>query len=416
MSALAVIATSTLTGVIGAAAMYVPARLALRDARTYRDEADRTFTAAESLADEVERTRNLPWHYAAIEAAPEPEPAEHEGEVLHVEHATGELPAPSHIDALIAASSLGTPDAVQLRDSVNDEVARRIVERSKEFGEWLEDANAAAEEHVAEWLDVPAGLAKLKQRVAETGRACCDDHGNEPCDPHAGFVLPCCGDCPDWPLFLALDPPAGADEVGLAQALSDEPEHDDEHKPTCPDLYYCPTVDEVESGCHGGFDVCCYAPELHRPMTEAELDDPAWNKLIPPADDTDRPGLWLVLLAIPVALWDRAREWWRSLWAARRERHMVGSGEQATDGDPFAELLAHVEGDRTSEAEELALLDEQWRTAVAAARAESVPRHASAEVAQDKGYRGSRWAQDVQHTGTFPIVVIPEQRDGGDDL
>lgn len=201
-----------------------------------------------------------------------------------------------------------------------------------------------------------------------------------------------------------------ADEVGLVQALDDETEH----RPTCPDLFYCPTVDEVESGCHGGFDVCCYAPELHRPMTEAELDDPAWNKLIPPADDTDRPGLHLVLLAVPVALWDRLCEWWQSLWAARRERHMVGSGEQATDGDPFAELLAHVEHDRTSEAEELALLDEQWRTAVAAARAESAPRHASDEVAQDKGYRGSRWAAGIEHTGLHPIVV-PAPRSGDAD-
>jgi hypothetical protein len=28
-------------------------------------------------------------------------------------------------------------------------------------------------------------------------------------------------------------------------------------------LYYCPTAGEVESSCHGGFDVCCSAPEQH---------------------------------------------------------------------------------------------------------------------------------------------------------
>lgn len=195
------------------------------------------------------------------------------GEVLHVEHATGEhqLPALSHVDELIAASSLGTPDAVQLRESVDDEVARRIVERSKEFGVWLADANAAAEDHVAERLDVPAELAKLKQRAAEADRACCDGHNVEPCDPHAGYVLPCCGDCPDWPRFIAL---------------SDEPEHDDEDAP---------------------------------------------------ADDTDRPGLHLVLLAVPVALWDRAREWWRSLWAKPepyRGRHWV-AGTQHTGQYPI---------------------------------------------------------------------------------
>ncbi|MES9522424.1 hypothetical protein [Streptomyces capoamus] len=29
-------------------------------------------------------------------------------------------------------------------------------------------------------------------------------------------------------------------------------------------VYYCPTVGEVESDCHGGFDVCCSRPDLHR--------------------------------------------------------------------------------------------------------------------------------------------------------
>ncbi len=213
MSTLAVIATSTLTGVIGAAAMYVPARLALRDARTYRDEADRTFNAAESLADEVERTRNLPWHYA-IEAAPEDKPVI--GEVLHVEpHETGEHP------------------------------------------------------------------------VVES-----------------------------------------------------------EHKPTCPDLYYCPTVDEVESGCHGGFAVCCYAPEMHVPIPDERDDDEVgeeqpgesdWSWLRFVGATLLFPFAWLVFRLSQLA------EWFRSLGATRRERHMVGSGEQATDGDPFAELLAHVE-------------------------------------------------------------------------
>lgn len=290
MSTLAVIATSTLTGVIGAAAMYVPARLALRDARTYRDEADRTFGAAESLADEVERTRNLPWHYAAIEAAPEDKPVI--GEVLHVEpHETGEHP---------------------------------VV----------------------------------------------------------------------------------------------EPES--EHKPNCPDLFYCPTVGGVESGCHGGFDVCCSAPELHLPVTEeafnagvaalaeevglaqALSDQPEHDDDDAPADDTDRPGLYLVLLAIPVALWDRLREWWQSLWAARRERHMVGSGEQATDGDPFAELLAHVED---GDVEERQVEIEAW--------VQRTGRHGSDVHAVDTGYRGRRWEPGIEHTGVFPVVV-PAQREAAE--
>ncbi|WP_371634455.1 hypothetical protein OG693_39385 (plasmid) [Streptomyces sp. NBC_01259] len=31
-------------------------------------------------------------------------------------------------------------------------------------------------------------------------------------------------------------------------------------------VYYCPTVGETESDCHGGFDVCCESPELHQPF------------------------------------------------------------------------------------------------------------------------------------------------------
>lgn len=32
---------------------------------------------------------------------------------------------------------------------------------------------------------------------------------------------------------------------------------------TCDPMYWCPTVGEFESSCHGGFDVCCDHPELH---------------------------------------------------------------------------------------------------------------------------------------------------------
>lgn len=37
------------------------------------------------------------------------------------------------------------------------------------------------------------------------------------------------------------------------------------------DLYFCPTAGEVESASHGGFDVCCSRPDLHRAPTRAEL-------------------------------------------------------------------------------------------------------------------------------------------------
>lgn len=32
----------------------------------------------------------------------------------------------------------------------------------------------------------------------------------------------------------------------------------------CKPVYWCPTQGEYESPCHGGFDVCCRRPELHR--------------------------------------------------------------------------------------------------------------------------------------------------------
>lgn len=43
-----------------------------------------------------------------------------------------------------------------------------------------------------------------------------------------------------------------------------EPEAPEEHvcKPGAT-LYYCPEAGEVESDCHGGFDVCCSSPERH---------------------------------------------------------------------------------------------------------------------------------------------------------
>jgi len=34
-------------------------------------------------------------------------------------------------------------------------------------------------------------------------------------------------------------------------------------------VYYCPTAEELESACHGGFDVCCGQPDLHEPLVAA---------------------------------------------------------------------------------------------------------------------------------------------------
>ncbi|MFB6955490.1 hypothetical protein ACFCYB_00280 [Streptomyces sp. NPDC056309] len=52
-----------------------------------------------------------------------------------------------------------------------------------------------------------------------------------------------------------------------AATQATEPVDVDEHvcKPGAR-LYYCPAGGEVESDCHGGFDVCCARPDLHQPL------------------------------------------------------------------------------------------------------------------------------------------------------
>lgn len=66
-------------------------------------------------------------------------------------------------------------------------------------------------------------------------------------------------------LGASLLPEEGARKRALAAMKKDpEPEAPEEHvcKPGAT-LYYCPTAGEVESDCHGGFDVCCSHPEQH---------------------------------------------------------------------------------------------------------------------------------------------------------
>jgi hypothetical protein len=73
--------------------------------------------------------------------------------------------------------------------------------------------------------------------------------------------------------------------------------------------YFCPAAGEVESACHGGFDVCCSRPELHEPIEMCDCghplfehnvygceDDCACEKLpprkaVPPSQPERRPPL-----------------------------------------------------------------------------------------------------------------------------
>ncbi|MEU3903280.1 hypothetical protein AB0F20_05625 [Streptomyces goshikiensis] len=56
----------------------------------------------------------------------------------------------------------------------------------------------------------------------------------------------------------------------------------------CASLYYCPASGRTESDCHGGFDVCCDRPDLHRLATTAEIlghaDDGKWHDV---SDNTE---------------------------------------------------------------------------------------------------------------------------------
>lgn len=52
--------------------------------------------------------------------------------------------------------------------------------------------------------------------------------------------------------------------------MTDQPEHDDHACKPDARLYFCPTAGEVESDCHGGFDVCCGRADLHLPIADAD--------------------------------------------------------------------------------------------------------------------------------------------------
>lgn len=104
----------------------------------------------------------------------------------------------SPVRRLIDRSPPGTPDAVQLRDSVSDDTAQRIVARA-------------------------AALGVLS---------------------HA---------------FTGL-----ADGIRIMER--DDDIREAIHNATPCEMWFCPTSGETECGVHGGFDVCCNRPDLHRPV------------------------------------------------------------------------------------------------------------------------------------------------------
>lgn len=79
-------------------------------------------------------------------------------------------PTRNELTELIERSSLGTPGAVAMRARTDDDTATRIVARSKEFGEWLAEANAAAEDEVADRVNTAAELRKFNERAGRVAQ------------------------------------------------------------------------------------------------------------------------------------------------------------------------------------------------------------------------------------------------------
>lgn len=113
-----------------------------------------------------------------------------------------------------------------------------------------------------------------------------------------------------------------------------------------------------------------------------------------PSDDTERPYLWL-LIAAGLAAGARA-------WLADRCRAVArGVGY-------VAEFVAYLfKSEAKREAEFAETFEEATRLELEAWQAANPPTN-------PQPYRGKHWVSDVQHTGAWPVVNVPAQRDGGD--
>lgn len=307
---------------VGMAAMYIPARLARYDAAVYNALAEDRLTKVEARDAAFEETRNRPWYWSTDPAAPaiEAAPAEHEGEVLHVEHPTQEM---------------------------------RLVD----------------------------GLARLADEVGLVqALGCCTAHGDEPCAQDSGLVPAyCCDDCPDRMSALTAEPNITADDLSPI-------------------------------GPKDGWRA------------------PWWSPL------AIAVAVLLVGLLLPVWLAWLACEWLAgkaqsaaATWRRRRdERYLIGSGEQATAGDPFAELLTHATTDRTAgiravvaasgielDIADEAELDEQRAEWVEVNEPYTGRRLLDVHADRDLNYL-SRHVKPGFETGIFPQInaAIPAQRTG----
>lgn len=134
-----------------------------------------------------------------------------------------------------------------------------------------------------------------------------------------------------------------------------------------------------------------------------------------PHEDTDRAGMWRVLLGLASELVDRVHDWLPGLLRQRAERDKVGSGEQAADpARPLREVLA-------ASGYELDIADEQ---ALDAQRAEWVEvnepytgrRLLDVHAERDTDYRSRHTAKGYE-TGVWSVIdaKVPAQRTGDAD-
>lgn len=109
------------------------------------------------------------------------------------------------------------------------------------------------------------------ERLATELKGCCSE-----CDACIEIAQHLAGDeQPETPKSPPMDPVHilgidAAEPAPVAQQPADYEEH--VCKPGT-GLYWCPTSGQTESDCHGGFDVCCDRPDLHRPI--APVQQPA---------------------------------------------------------------------------------------------------------------------------------------------
>jgi hypothetical protein len=139
-------------------------------------------------------------------------------------------------------------------------------------------------------------------------------------------------------------------------------------------------------------------------VDHVEVDEDA------PAEDTDRTGMWRVLLGLASDLVDRAHDWLPNLLQQWRERNDIGSGEQATSGDLFA-----VDPDQPND------FDPATGRLVQVVYPPVNPTYKSHRCLSDEhrdrdlNYRSRHTAKGYE-TSIYPVInpSIPAQRDGGE--